>query len=127
LANTNQDDFFIGDESMTLLEKVKQNLIVQHNEDDIIISSFISAAIDYAESYQHIPKDSYGDPTQDRNTIAVVKMSPETEQAIIMLASNFYESRNGSTNGFSTGNVHARQQSLNAINDLLRLDRTWKV
>jgi hypothetical protein len=37
-----------------LLEKVKANLILQHDEDDALIIGYIAAALDYAESYQKI-------------------------------------------------------------------------
>ena len=50
-----------------------------------------------------------------------------TEQAVIMLASHFYESRDGSTGGFFADNVQAGQQVWNTVNLLLRLDRDWKV
>ena len=50
-----------------------------------------------------------------------------TEQAIIMLASHFYESRDGSTAGFFSDNVNASSQVWNTVNLLLRLDRRWQV
>lgn len=100
-----------------LLEKVKQNLILDHAADDSLLRSFITAAVSYAESYQHIPSGTYsGKP-----------MPPTTEQAVIMLASHFYESRDGSTAGFFADNVQAGQQVWNTVNLLLRLDREWKV
>lgn len=54
-------------------------------------------------------------------------MPPTTEQAVIMLASHLYESRDGSTGGFFADNVQAGQQVWNTVNLLLRLDRNWKV
>ncbi len=39
-------------------------------------------------------------------------MPPTTEQAVIMLSSHFYESRDGSTGGFFADNVQAGQQGL---------------
>ncbi len=39
-----------------LLDRVKQNLIVTFSDDDTLIKSFITVAIDYAESYQHLEK-----------------------------------------------------------------------
>ena len=71
----------------------------------------------YAESYQHIPEGSYSEKS----------MPPTTEQAVIMLASHFYESRDGSTGGFFADNTNAAQQVWNTVNLLLRLDRNWKV
>lgn len=100
-----------------LLTKVKQNLILEHSEDDDLLGIYITAAISYAESYQHIPAGTY----------QVVPMPPTTEQAIIMLASHFYESRDGSTGGFFADNVQAGKQVWETVNLLLRLDREWKV
>ena len=54
-------------------------------------------------------------------------MPPTTEQAVIMLASHFYESRDGSTGGFFADNTNAAQQVWNTVNLRLRLDRDWKV
>lgn len=42
-----------------LLSKVKENLILEHNADDALIESYITAAVAYAESYQHIPEGTY--------------------------------------------------------------------
>ena len=100
-----------------LLTKVKQNLILEHSVDDELLIQFITAAISYAESYQHIPAGTY----------QVDPMPPTTEQAVIMLASHFYESRDGSTGGFFSDNVQAGQQVWHTVNLLLRLDRDWKV
>lgn len=100
-----------------LLEKVKQNLILSHGEDDALLRSYITAAITYAESYQHLEDGYYGEHT----------MSPTTVQAVIMLASYFYESRDGSTGGFFADSVQAGSQAWNTVNLLLRLDRRWKV
>ena len=102
---------------MTLLEKIKKNLIIQHDNDDELLQIYITAAVSYAESYQHLPENFYGDN----------QMPPTTEQAVIMLSSHFYESRDGSTGGFFSDNVQAGQQVWNTVNLLLRLDRDWKV
>ena len=100
-----------------LLQKVKQNLILEHNEDDELLKMYITAAVSYAESYQHIPENYYSEnPTP-----------PTTQQAVILLASHFYDSRDGSTGGFFADNVQAGQQVFNTVNLLLRLDRNWKV
>ena len=79
----------------TLLEKVKANLILNHSEDNDLLLTYISAAISYAESYQHIPEGFYKENP----------MPPTTEQAVIMLSSHFYESRDGSTGGFFADNT----------------------
>ena len=101
----------------TLLQKVKANLIIDHSADDDLLQGFIIAAVSYAESYQHIPEGYYGENP----------MPATTEQAVIMLASHFYESRDGSTGGFFADNVQAGQQVWTTVNHLLRLDREWKV
>ena len=98
-----------------LLQKVKDNLILSHSEDDELLRGYIRAAVSYAESYQHIPSGHYADNP----------MPPTTEQAVIMLSSHFYESRDGSTGGFFADNVQAGQQVWNTVNLLLRLDREW--
>ena len=100
-----------------LLQKVKANLILEHSADDDLIRNFIIAAVSYAESYQHIPEGYY-----EENP-----MPATTEQAVIMLASHFYESRDGSTGGFFADNPQAAQQVWNTVNLLLRLDRRWQV
>lgn len=101
----------------SLLKKVKANLILEHDKDDSLLESFITASINYAESYQHIPAGTYSENP----------MPATTEQAIIMLSSHFYESRDGSTAGFYADNISASQQVWNTVNLLLRLDRDWKV
>lgn len=101
----------------SLLEKVKANLILNTDIDDEILQEFIHSAISYAESYQKKPVGYY----------AVNAMPPTTEQAVIMLSSHFYESRDGSTGGFFADNVNAATQVWNTVNTLLRLDRNWKV
>ena len=100
-----------------LLEKVKANLILDHTADDDLLKGYITAAVSYAESYQHIRECYYSGN----------EMPPTTEQAVIMLASHFYESRDGSTGGFFADNPQAAQQVWNTVNLLLRLDRDWKV
>ncbi len=101
----------------TLLEKVKANLILGHSEDDELLKTYIAAAVSYAESFQHISEKYYSENP----------MPPTTEQAVIMLASHFYESRDGSTGGFFADSAAAGQQVWNTVNLLLRLDRNWKV
>lgn len=100
-----------------LLPKAKANLILSHDEDDGLLIQYITAAVSYAESYQHVPVGWYETRT----------MPPTTEQAVIMLSGHFYESRDGSTAGFFVDNVQAGQQVWNTVNLLLRLDREWSV
>lgn len=101
----------------TLLEKVKANLILEHSADDGLLTMYITAAVSYAESYQHIAEGYY---TENN-------MPATTEQAVVMLASHFYESRDGSTGGFFADNTNAARQVWDTVNLLLRLDRDWKV
>jgi uncharacterized phage protein (predicted DNA packaging) len=101
----------------SLLPKVKANLVLEHNEDDDLLKGYIRAAVSYAESYQHIAEDFYSENS----------MPPTTEQAVIMLSSHFYESRDGSTAGFFGDSVQAGQQVWNTVNMLLRLDKYWRV
>mgnify|MGYP000152630453 FL=1 len=100
-----------------LLEKVKKNLIISHSEDDDLIREYIKAAICYAESYQKLKIGYYYE-----NTIL-----PTTEQAIVMLSSHFYESRDGSAGGFFADNVSAASQVWTTVNVLLRPDKNWKI
>ena len=100
-----------------LLPKVKANLILQHDADDELLRSYITAAVSYAESYQHLSENYYSENS----------MKPTTEQAVIMLSGHFYESRDGSTAGFFADSVQAGQQVWNTVNMLLRLERDWKV
>ena len=53
-------------------------------------------------------------------------MSAATEQAVIMLSTHFYESRDGSTGGFFADNVQAGQQVWNTVNMLLRMNKIWE-
>lgn len=101
----------------SLLDKVKANLILEHTADDELLQSYITAAVSYAESYQHLCEGHYTENI----------MPATTEQAVIMLASHFYESRDGSTAGFFNDNPNAAKQVWNTVNLLLRLDRRWKV
>lgn len=100
-----------------LLPKVKENLIITFNDDDSLILSFIAAAISYAEEYQHKDSDYYKDN----------EMSETTKQAVIMLASHFYESRDGSTGGFFADNTNAANNVWSTVNRLLFMNREWKV
>ncbi|MBR5990939.1 MAG: phage gp6-like head-tail connector protein [Bacilli bacterium] len=100
-----------------LLTKVKENLIITFEDDDSLITSFIVAAIEYAESYQHLDAGCY----------KLNPMGETTKQGIIMLASYFYESRDGSSGGFFASSASASEQTWKTVNTLLRLDRNWKV
>ncbi len=54
-----------------LLQKVKENLILEHDAGDKLLERYITAAISYAESYQHIAAGYYQEHP----------MPPTTEQA----------------------------------------------
>ena len=97
-----------------LLAKVKNNLILAHDEDDELLKGYIIAAVDYAEGYQKI---KYGKKA----------MPPATEQAVIMLSSHFYESRDGSTAGFFADSIGAAAQVWTAVNRLLLMNKRWEV
>jgi uncharacterized phage protein (possible DNA packaging) len=101
----------------TLFENVKTNLMIEHEADDEVIYGFVIAALSYAESYQHRENGYYLEHD----------ISPTTKQAVIMLASHFYESRDGSTGGFYNDNVSAAQQVWKTVNLLLQLERRWKL
>ena len=95
-----------------LLLKVKANLILQHDEDDILLIGFIRAAVNYAENYQ---KQKYGRK----------KLSPATEQAVIILSSHFYESRDSSTGGFFADYVGAVANVWQTVHRLLAMEKRW--
>ena len=100
-----------------LLDRVKFNLVISFDDDDALILAFINSAIAYAEGYQHLDDGYY--KSND--------MSENTKQAVVMLSSHFYESRDGSTAGFFSNNTNASEQVWKSVNRLLLLDRTWKV
>ena len=97
-----------------LLPKVKNNLIIIHDEDDELLRGYIAAAIDYAEGYQKI---KYGEKA----------LPPATEQAVVMLSTHFYESRDGGTGGFFADSAGAAAQLLTTINRLLLMNRNWEI
>lgn len=60
-----------------LLSKVKANLILEHTADDALLKSYITAAVSYAESYQHIPEGFY----KENPTPAQFAMQPRPKQS----------------------------------------------
>lgn len=100
-----------------LIDQVKANLILAHDADDELIANLVVAATSYACSFQHLPGDYY----------EAHEMPGPTRQAIVMLASHFYESRDGSTAGFWADKPDAAKAMWGAVNTLLRLEREWKV
>lgn len=104
-------------DTIELIDQVKTNLILTHHEDDELIEHLIRAATSYATGYQHLPDGHYDN----------APMSGTTRQAVIMLATHFYESRDGATAGFWVDKPDAARAVWNAVNTLLRLDREWKI
>ena len=100
-----------------LLVQVKANLILEHDQDDALLTEMVASAISYAASFQHLPENHY-----DHNV-----MPGSTRQGIVMLASHFYESRDGSTAGVWNDKPDAAKTVWVAVNRLLLLDREWKV
>ena len=100
-----------------LVVQVKANLILEHDQDDELLTEMVVSAISYATSFQHLPENHY-----DQNV-----MPGSTRQAIVMLASHFYESRDGSTAGVWNDKPDAAKTVWVAVNRLLVLDREWKV
>lgn len=100
-----------------LLTAVKENLILEHDEDDTLLLGFITASIDYAEKFQHLAEGYY----------AANPMPPSTRQAVILMASHFYESRDGTTANSGYRGGDAGQTAMNTVNALLRMNREWKV
>ena len=98
-----------------LLPKVKANLILSHDVDDELLKTFIRAAVDYAVEFQ---KRDYGENPE---------FPPTTEQAIIMLSSHFYESRDGSTAGFFSDSIGAAAQVWATVNRLLLMNKAWQM
>ena len=102
---------------LALLAKVKANLIIEHDRDDEILWLHLRAAMDYAGKFQH----------KDYAYYKTHRMSPSTLQAVIMLASFYYESKDGGAGGFFTPTATAAKQTLECVDNLLRLDKDWVV
>jgi uncharacterized phage protein (predicted DNA packaging) len=100
-----------------LLPKLKKNLILDHSDDDDLLLDRLAQAIAYAESYQHVGDGFYGSNA----------MPKTTELAVLMMASDWYESRDGSTSGFWGDSTVGAANSREVANGLLRLDRRWGV
>ena len=98
---------------MTLLENVKANLILEHSDDDSLIQMYITAAVSYAESYQH--RDGITRPCH-----AIYDTAGGCH-------AQFSTKADGSTGGFFADNVQASQQVWDTVNMLLRLEREQKI
>ena len=99
---------------MDLLQKVKANAVITHDADDALLTDIIAAALDYAESYQKVKYDRRS-------------MSPSTEQAVIILATHWYESRDGSTGGFFADSSAAGDRVWETVHRLLAINRNIEV
>ena len=60
-----------------LLSKVKANLILEHTADDTLLKSYITAAVSYAESYQHIPEGYYKENSMWKRKTAPGALLPQ--------------------------------------------------
>ena len=96
-----------------LLVPLKENLVVEHDADDALLLRCLSSAVSYAECYQKKGPDYY-------QTNA---MTESTRQAVIVLATFFYESRDGSTAGFFADSPEAARQVWETVKLLLQGDR----
>ena len=63
-----------------LLTKVKQNLILEHSADDELIKGFITAAVSYAESYQHLSENYYSENRTGGNNAVLAFIRIEGRQ-----------------------------------------------
>lgn len=96
-----------------LLIPLKENLVVEHSADDALLLRYLSSAITYAEGYQKKGPNYYQEN----------EMTDSTKHAVIILASFFYESRDGSTAGFFSDSPQAAEQVWETVKLLLQGDR----
>ena len=71
-----------------LLTKVKQNLILEHSVDDELLIQFITAAISYAESYQHIEEGYYQENAMSETTKQTILVYRELKRKTLLKSSN---------------------------------------
>ncbi|MSS45334.1 phage major capsid protein [Cutibacterium sp. WCA-380-WT-3A] len=64
---------------------------------------------------------------QGRSFKRLNELFATTKQAVIMLATHFYESRDGATAGYWVDKSGTTDAVWNAVNTLLRFDRDWKI
>lgn len=107
------------------VQEVKTNLILTTDEDDMFISSLINYAVAYVEERQHHPDGYY--TTVPEGGTEPPKMSGTTRQAVILLASHFYEARDGATGGFFADNANAADKVFEVVDRLLLLNKEWQV
>ena len=107
--------------SVPTVADVKANLILEGTADDGLISSLISAAVSYAEDYQHLGEGYY--TTIPAGATTAPAMPASTHQAIVMLASRWYESRDGGSGGFYADRADVGQYADEVVHRLLRMNR----
>lgn len=100
-----------------MLDQLKKNLVLQGDTEDAFLRELLAASVHYAESFQHVGLGYY----------ATNPMAPATRQAIIMLASHWYESRDGSTGGFFADSPSAADQVQKCVNNLLACGKEWLI
>ncbi|MEA4833080.1 MAG: head-tail connector protein [Oscillospiraceae bacterium] len=110
--NHNDDGYILYKTTLSTQGLLRNSSICSDNE---LLQLYITAAVRYAESYQHLAENYYTEH----------QMPPTTEQAVIMLSSHVYESRDGSTGSFFADNVQAGQQVWNTVDMLLRMGREY--
>jgi hypothetical protein len=102
-----------------LLAKVQQNLILENPDDNdlAVMERCTMAALDYAARQQNHPNGFY-----KKNP-----MTPNTEDAVIMLASLNYESRDCTPTGIFGASEAGSKLARTTIDDMLRLGKVWRV
>jgi hypothetical protein len=99
-----------------ILSLVKQNAVIEHDEDDSLITQYIKAAVDYAEYFQSVDYSADG-----------VVLPPATLQAVVLMATQSYNSRDGATGGFFADTSTAAVQARIAVDRLLMPSKEWNV
>ena len=100
-----------------MLDQLKQNLVLHDDSDDDFLRELLAASVRYAEKYQHVGAGFY----------ATHPMPPTTRQAVIMLASHWYESRDGGTAGFFGDSPAAAEHVMKSVDNLLTCEQEWVV
>ena len=100
-----------------LLTAVKANLIIDYDNDDDMLMRLIRSAVEYAERYQNKKYRKCYKKTAD--------IPQSTQQAIIMLTSHWYESRDGGTGGLFSNYVGSSGNIQTAVDRLLSANKEW--
>jgi len=102
--------------SKKLLPRLKQNLIIQDDTEDDFLLELILSALDYAQRYQN----------RDYSCRHFKDLPEITKQAVIMLATHFYESRDAATGGYFADTALAGSNAREAIERMLALHKIWR-